>query len=68
MLRLEFNGWRFSHNIRLRPGVISNVYRNREGWSAETMFQGSSNRYIGLIVRDEKGKSLGLVKNVSDLP
>ncbi len=65
---LSINNWFFHGRIMHRPGLFSSHYRNREGWSAREIYQGHSNRRLGLLVSDEKGRAVGLVQNVSQLP
>ena len=65
---IEFKGWSHFRSIKLRPGLFSQVYRNSEGWTAQEVFSGPKNRPLGLIVHDEQGELIGMVKTVSDLP
>lgn len=65
---LTINGWFFVGTVRLSKNLISNRYRNRNGWTAEEMFSGPQNKPMGLLVRDASGKTQGLVQDVSQLP
>lgn len=65
---IEINGWSHHRTIRLRPGLFSEVYKNREGWTAHEVFAGGNNHLLGLVVYDEKGKSQGTVQSTSELP
>jgi hypothetical protein len=65
---ITFNGWSLSSARKLRPGLYSQTYRNREGWTAVEMFAGADNHLVGIVVYDEKGKSQGTVERPSDLP
>jgi hypothetical protein len=65
---ISFNGWTLSTNRKLRPGLYSQTYRNREGWRAEELFAGGDNHLVGIVVYDETGKSQGTVKCVAELP
>jgi hypothetical protein len=65
---IKFKGWSYAGSIKLRPGLLSERYRNDEGWIAEEVFSGARNKLIGLLVRDESGEALGMVKTVRDLP
>lgn len=66
--QLQLNGWSHFRGTRLRPGLISNVYRNQEGWMAQEVFRGKNNQCIGLQVLDEKGQFVGMVSDVASLP
>jgi hypothetical protein len=65
---LQVNGWFYHGRIMLRPGLFSSHYRNRDGWFAREIFQGRSNRRLGILVYNEKGHAVGLVQHVGELP
>jgi hypothetical protein len=67
--QLTINGWSHFRGARLRPGVISNVYRHSEtGWFAQEVFRGPANKFAFLTVHDETGKCVGTCKSVQELP
>jgi hypothetical protein len=65
---LTFNGWQHLRGTVLRPGLISNSYRNREGWTAQEVYAGPKDRFLHLQVNDERGAFIGTVKSVAELP
>lgn len=66
--QITLNGWSHFRGVRLRPGLISNSYRNQEGWFAQEVFRGPKNILVGLQVLDEKNQFVGMVKSVEELP
>lgn len=67
--QLSINGWQFVRNVRLTTGLYSSHYRHAEsGFTAEETFAGPKNRRLGLLIRDNKGKAVGLVQDVKGLP
>ena len=66
--QIEFNGWRLQKGNKLSPGLYSNLYINRDGWTAREIRSGQRNLILGLEIRDETGQVQGMVKNVQELP
>lgn len=66
--QIEFNGWRLQKGNKLSSGLYSNLYLNRDGWTAREIRSGKKNLILGLEVSDENGHIIGMVKNVAELP
>lgn len=66
---LQIDGWYWQKNVRLGKGLLSSVYRHRRtNWTAQETFRGPLNTRLGLLIKDDKGVTQGLVKDVSQLP
>lgn len=65
---IQLNGWSFVGSQKLKKGLVSGKYRNAEGWTAEDTFAGPKDKFIGLLIKDEKGKAIGIAPDVSQLP
>ena len=63
-----FRGWEHSGSTRLKKGLYSNRYRNQEGWTAQEVFGGAKDNFIGLQVHDSEGQFVGMAQKVEDLP
>jgi hypothetical protein len=67
--QLSLNGWVYGRAKQIRPGLFSTHYRHEvTKWTAEELFTGRHNQRVGLLVRDEKGNSVGLVQSIKELP
>lgn len=66
---LTYNGWSLLRSTRLRPGLISNSYRHAQtGWTAQEVYRGGHNKLAFIQVLDEKGKQVGTVASMKELP
>lgn len=67
--QIQIDGWSHFRGHRLRPGLISNIYRHSAtGWTAQEVYQGQSDRLLFLIIHDEKGERIGTCQSVKELP
>lgn len=63
------NGWQFDRKVHVTKGLSESYYRNpTTNWTARELHQGPNNRFIGLLLIDDKGKSRGTVRSVLELP
>lgn len=68
MHKIILNHWFHEGRIRLRPGLVSNLYRRQDGWMAQEMFRGPQNQFMGLLITDSAGKFVRMAKGIEDLP
>jgi hypothetical protein len=68
---IKFNSWEHFGAMPLSKGLLSNRYRNALGWTAQEVYKLGGKEHgtlMHLQVCDEKGKLVGTVPSIAELP